>query len=225
MKKCLVITSVVCACLNSALAKNIDPNVKQYNDAEVYYDEDYINYERTGGIHGSYEPEKNSVRGYLGIGFLGQAVSEKVYVSDIEIASADISGMGLNLNGGVRGKHFRVGADITSTTLEGDLHGYSSTFDVSVVKYSIELAGIIKCGEHFDLELGGTIGRARFQGEGGNWSDWMTPYGLILGGTINFNAHHALTIALKGYGYSYDGDYYEEKGSVGEFVVGYRYSF
>ena len=92
------------------------------------------------------------------------------------------------------------------------------------MKYSIELAGIIKCGEHFDLELGGTIGRGRFQIED-DWSDWMTPYGLILGATVNFNAHHALTIALKGYGYSYDGDYYEEKGSVGEFVVGYRYSF
>jgi len=224
MKKCLIITPVVAACLNSALAKNSDPNAKQYNDAEVYYDGEYVNYDRNGEIYVPYETEKSSVRGYLGVGLVGQAINEKLYVNDIEVASADISGFGINLNGGIRAKYFRIGLDVSSTVGEGEMSGYYSTFDVNVVKYSIELAGIIKCGEHFDLELGGTIGRGRFQIED-DWSDWMTPYGLLLGATVNFNAHHALTIALKGYGYSYDGDYYEEKGSVGEFVVGYRYSF
>ena len=42
MKKYLIITPVVCACLNSALAKNSDPKVKQYNEADVYYDENYF---------------------------------------------------------------------------------------------------------------------------------------------------------------------------------------
>lgn len=224
MKKCLIITPVVAACLNSALAKNSDPNAKQYNDAEVYYDGEYVNYDRNGEIYVPYETEKSSVRGYLGVGLVGQAINEKLYVNDIEVASADTSGFGINLNGGIRAKYFRIGLDVSSTVGEGEMSGYYSTFDVNVVKYSIELAGIIKCGEHFDLELGGTIGRGRFQIED-DWSDWMTPYGLLLGATVNFNAHHALTIALKGYGYSYDGDYYEEKGSVGEFVVGYRYSF
>lgn len=224
MKKYLIITPVVFACLNSAFAKNSAPNVKQYNDADVYYDGEYVNYDRNGEIYVPYETEKSSVRGYLGVGLVGQAINEKLYVNDIEVASADTSGFGINLNGGIRAKYFRIGLDVSSTVGEGEMSGYYSTFDVNVVKYSIELAGIIKCGEHFDLELGGAIGRGRFQIED-DWSDWMTPYGLILGTTVNFNAHHALTIALKGYGYSYDGDYYEEKGSVGEFVVGYRYSF
>lgn len=176
--------------------------------------------------------DTRSVQGYIGAGLVGQSIKEKTRANGTEIADVDTGGFGINLNGGIKTRYLRFGVDISSTVGNAEISSryydyyddYDETFDINVVKYSIELAGIIRCGEQLDLEIGGTIGRARAQVEG-TWGNWITPYGLLFGLAINFNKHHALSIALKGYKYKSTDYIYKSDGTIGEFVVGYRYSF
>lgn len=242
MKKYLIIAPVICACVNPVFATDTDVETENLNDTQNSVMEVYKqNFKESDVDKGelytnSKQDYNNHVQGYIGVGMLGQAINEKTSVNGTEIANADTNGFGINLNIGIKAKYVRFGLDISSTLGEGELStkyydyyygyygNYETTFDVNVVKYSLELAGIIKCSDHFDLEIGATIGRGRFQVDK-NWSDWVTPYGLLLGGVINFNTHHALTLTLKGYKYSSSESPYEADGAIGEFVVGYRYSF
>ncbi len=231
MEKHLLFIPITCIGLNSAFAYNNEKYIDEqkyendYQPEMTYYDS-YTEPEHTS--------ESNSnTHGYIGAGLQGQVINEKLDVNGIELANVDLSGFGINLNGGFKSRYFRFGLDVSSTTVDAEYSGpsidYTTTLsDISVVKYSLELAGIIKCNEDLDLELGGTIGRGRYKIKG-NWSEWVTPYGFLFGVVIHFNENHAMTMTLKGYMYSIDsqayGDSYKTKGSGGEFVIGYRYSF
>ena len=257
MKKLFLLAPVICVCANPTFAANDETGVKynnqQYDTRQNYsnsgndynyesrFERPKVNYNDLYIDPNEYKTENevkpkdedDSVQGYIGVGLLGQAVNETLKVNDRELASADLSSWGINFNGGIKARYIRFGLDISSTIGRAELSSQYLDYDYSVsdinmVRYSIELAGIIKCSRTFDLEIGGTVGRGRYKIDG-NWSEWLTPYGLLLGGTINFNAHHALTIMLKGYRYSLDteayGYTYKTNGAMGEFVVGYRYSF
>ena len=251
MQKYLLIAPVACICFSQAYAKNIE-NIPEsqdenytvvhsdVNDSRKYvyrtkYERPRVNYDDLYIEPNEYKTENkvkaedkdNSVQGYIGVGLLGQAINEKDSTNGTEIANIDTSGFGININTGIKWPVFRIGLDISSTVGTGELSSqyyYNTTFDIDFVKYSIELAGIIKCSDNFDLELGFAIGRSRFR-VNDVWGDWGTPYGLLLGATVNFNSHHALVLALKGYKYSGEYGDLEGDGTIGEFTIGYRYSF
>jgi len=86
-----------------------------------------------------------------------------------KVITTEISGNGINLNGGARWKYARVGLDIASTIGNAELSGSLALLafggdkifkDSSVARYSIEGAGIIPIGEKFELEIGLSFGRA-----------------------------------------------------------------
>lgn len=261
MKKYLLIAPLVCMGLGQAFGDNIpesqDENYtvvqSDVNDSRKYvyrtkYERPRVNYDDLYIDPNSYKPAEEEQktknenkdhlsRGYIGIGLLGQSIEQKFNVDGTEMAKDDISSFGINLNGGLRTRYFRLGLDISGATGDADESGmlpdyvYGGTVkvsDIDIVKYSIELGVIIKCSDTVDIEIGGTVGRGRYK-VAGNWSEWVTPYGFILGVDVNFNDNHALILAFKGYTYSTDGstyDYnYETKANCGEFTIGYRYSF
>lgn len=261
MQKYLLIAPVVCICFSQAYAKNTE-NIPEsqdknytvvqddidnsggynyrtrYERTRVNYDDLYIDPNRYKSVEEPKNENKDHLAGgYIGVGLVGQSIEQTFNVGGTEVAKDDISSFGINLNGGLRTRYFRLGLDVSGTTGDADESGmipdyiYGGTVkvsDIDIVKYSIELGVIIKCGDMVDIEIGGTVGRGRYK-VAGNWSEWVTPYGFILGVGINFNDNHALILAFKGYTYSTDGNTYgynyETKANAGEFTIGYRYSF
>ena len=179
----------------------------------------------------------SNMQGYIGVGLAGTSIATDLAFSGTLIGTHETSAAGLNLNGGVKWKYLRLGADITSasgiTNFDSAYLGiYGLENDVSSVKYALEAAGIIPLTDTVHLEAGLSIGALgnRLKGMGGVClegldCDAYAVYGLLFGVVINFTENHAMSILLKGFGYGGADGTIDYSGAIGEFAIGYRYSF
>ncbi|MDR2685697.1 MAG: hypothetical protein LBB23_02915 [Rickettsiales bacterium] len=174
---------------------------------------------------------------YVGAGLAGQSTAVDMGYNGLKIFTAETSNGGINLNGGVKWKYLRLGADITSTSGTGELSSVLLDMyadgDVSSVKYALEGVGVIPVSEMVSLEAGVSVGAIanKLKGAGGvciegfSCANFYGVYGLLLGVIINFTENHAMTIQMKGFGYGGTDTGIDYSGAVGEFALGYRYSF